>query len=255
MIDAEYFKEYRKRLGFSNQGNAKKFLSAKDIVPPVDLEYTQLLTNRLAEIVCKLNSIVHKDLKIDDLVSFSNIHIYGVFEELKKSDILQKLNNHGRRPEQVYFSWMRGYVISHYFLKAISVIFDVTTSDVNFIGDDDIKNSDTFDKTPRADIEITRNNDDKIRVEVQSGFQGENDIKRHKVLEAIRIKKDFNISSIGMHFDLFNGQVAFVKLDDINDDVDLVPNPKMEGQKVFKIEQNYFVWNLVDFPPKIDEIL
>jgi len=41
-----------------------------------------------------------------------------------------------------------------------------------------------------------------------------NDIKQHKVLEAKKIKREEKISSMIIHFDLFNGQVAFVKIDE-----------------------------------------
>ena len=75
-----------------------------------------------------------------------------------------------------------------------------------------------FKKTPKADLEVNLKNNEKIRLEIQSGFQGINDIKQHKVIEAKRIFAEERISSLAIHFDLFNGQVAFVKLDNIEDD-------------------------------------
>lgn len=94
-----------------------------------------------------------------------------------------------------------------------------------------------------------------IRIEIQSGFQNINDIKQHKVIEAKKTKNECGISSILLHFDLYNGQVAFVKLDDIEDDsVHWVTRQQMEGQTVFNINQNYFVWKLTELPPKYSDL-
>ncbi|MCD5424902.1 MAG: hypothetical protein LRZ92_00395 [Methanosarcinaceae archaeon] len=94
----------------------------------------------------------------------------SVFEKLKENNIISKLNNQGRRPEQVYFSWMRGYIISNYFLKALSLVFEVDIKDIDLIGDDDLINIDTFKRTPKADLEVSLKNGQKIRLEIQSGF-------------------------------------------------------------------------------------
>ena len=60
---------------------------------------------------------------------------------------------------------------------------------------------------------------------------------------------------MAIHFDLYNGQVAFIKLDDIEDtDVNWITRQQMEGQTVFNIEQNYFVWKLTENPVKYSEI-
>jgi hypothetical protein len=55
-ITTQYFKEYRKELGFTNQKGTKDFFGAKDIPPTVDFNYIALLNNRLIEIVKKINS-------------------------------------------------------------------------------------------------------------------------------------------------------------------------------------------------------
>lgn len=138
-ITAEYFRQYRQKLGFSNQSDIKNFLGAKDITPTVDFNYIELLNKRLYDIVDKINSVVVNEIRIDDLPAFKKEHIDRTFEIMKNSDILPILNNQGRRPEQVYFSWMRGYVISNYFLKALGLIFGVDTSKIDLIGDDDLK--------------------------------------------------------------------------------------------------------------------
>lgn len=254
MTDTKYFREYRNLLGFSNQDNVKKFFGAKDITPLVDYDYIKLLNNRLIEIILKINTLVVDEIKNDDVDVFCKDNICSVFEKLKENGILPRLNNQGRRPEEVYFSWMRGFVISNYFLKALTKIFDVSLDNIILIGDDDFQNIESFKRTPKADLQITLGNV-KIRVEMQSGFQGINDIKQHKVLEAKRIKREENISSMVIHFDLFNGQVAFVRLDEIEDNsINWITRQQMEGQIVFNIDQNYFIWKLTELPPKYNEM-
>ena len=255
IIDIKYFKEYRQKLGFSRQDDVKKFFAGKDIIPTVDFNYIVLLNNRLVEIVGKLNQLVDSSIKIENVDSFCNENIKLVFEKLKNNNIIPRLNNQGRRPEQVYFSWMRGFVISNYFLKALSLIFEVSVKDIKLIGDDDLVNIETFKRTPKADLEVSLKNGDKIRLEIQSGFQGINDIKQHKVLEAKRLYQEKGISSLAIHFDLFNGQVAFVELDKIEDNnVNWITRQQMEGQTVFNIDQNYFIWKLTDEPPKFSSL-
>ncbi|MFH1392528.1 MAG: hypothetical protein ABIG90_02510 [bacterium] len=55
-ITAEYFRQYRQRLGFFNQADAKNFFGAKDITPTVDLNYIGLLNERLYNIIDKINA-------------------------------------------------------------------------------------------------------------------------------------------------------------------------------------------------------
>lgn len=255
LIDKIYFKEYRKKLGFTNQKDAKDFLAGKDIIPTVDFNYIALFNDRLVEIIKKINELSDTSIKIDDVDSFCEENVYSVFEKLKENNIIPKLNNQGRRPEQVYFSWMRGHIISNYFLKALSIVFEVNIEDIDFIGSDDLVKIDTFKRTPKADLEVNLKNGEKIRIEIQGGFKGINDIKQHKVLEAQRIMREKNISSLVIHFDLFNGQVAFVRTDDIEDDsVNWITRQQMEGQTVFNIDQNYFVWKLTEMPPKYKDL-
>lgn len=254
-ITAEYFRQYRQKLGFGNQADVKNFFGAKDIVPTVDFNYIKLLNSRLYEIVDRINAVVAKDVKIDDLNAFKKEHIDRTFEVMRTSDILPVLNNQGRRPEQVYFSWMRGYVISNFFLKALGIIFEVDTTKIDLIGDDDLRNVETFKRTPKADLEINLTTNGKIRIEMQSGFTGINDIKQHKVLEAKRVFRDEGTHSLAIHIDLYNGQVAFVKLDEIEDgDVNWITRQQMEGQTVFNIDQNHFVWKIIEPPIKYNEI-
>lgn len=254
-ITAEYFRQYKQKLGFSNQIDIKNFFGAKDITPAVDLNYIRLLNKRLYEIIDKINTVVVKEIKIDDIGAFKREHIDRTFKIMYRNDILSGLNNQGRRPEQVYYSWMRGYVLSNYFLKALGLVFEVDISSIKLIGDDDLKNIKTFKRTPKADLEIKLNGKEKVRIEMQSGFTGINDIKQHKVLEAKRAFRELGFHTLAIHFDLYNGQVAFIKLDEIEDgSVNWITRQQMEGQTVFNIDQNYFIWKITEKPMKYKDI-
>jgi hypothetical protein len=254
-ITADYFRQYRQRLGFTNQADVKNFFGAKDITPTVDFGYIGLLNERLYDIVDKINGVVADEIKIDDLAAFKERSVDRTFEAMRGADILPRLNNLGRRPEQVYFSWMRGYVISDYFLKALGLVFDVDATKIKLIGDDDLRDLDTFKKTAKADLEISLAGGEKVRIEMQSGFTGINDIKQHKVLEAKRVFADNGTHTLAIHFDLYDGQVAVVKLDEIEDNsVNWITRQQLEGQTVFNIDQNYFIWKLTDKPIKYKEM-
>ncbi len=254
MIDSKYFKSYRAKLGFNSQNEAKNFFAAKDIKPSIDYDYIENLNNRLAEIVNKLNELIVDDIKIQNIKEFCHLNISTIFEKIKDNKILPRLNNQGRRPEEVYFSWMRGLVIANFFLNALGEIFEVSTSDIQLIGDDDLSNIEFFKRTPKADLQLMLQGQ-LMRIEMQSGFQGINDIKQHKVLEAKRVKREQNIASLAIHIDVYNGQVAFIRLDTIEDDsVNWITRQQMEGQTVFNIDPNYFVWKLTETPPKYSEL-
>lgn len=68
--NTKYFKEYRLKLGFSNQGEVKSFFGAKDITPTIDYEYISQLNKRLYNIIDKINIVVVNDLKLDDIQDF-----------------------------------------------------------------------------------------------------------------------------------------------------------------------------------------
>ena len=251
---AKYFKQYRELIGFSNQNSAKQFLSGKDVKPGVDFDYIDKLNNRLEEIIRKINQIINEDCKTVNINDFIKNNIHKPYEIIKESGLLPKMNNQGRRPEQVLFSWLRGYAIAQYFTPIFSKIFNIPLQSIIQIGDDDLKNIETFKRTPKADLEITINNA-VVRIEVQSGFQGVNDIKEHKVREAKKVFEEDGIRTVCIHIDLFNGQVAFVQLDTIQEnDVNFVTRQQMEGQSVFVIDQNYFKWRLLEDIPKVDDL-
>ena len=248
MITEKDFKEYRFKLGFTRQDDFKKFLSAKDIEVSIDFAYLDKLNLRLEDIFNKINKIYYRPLEIN---YFLSKNLFERYEQLKQNNLLNKLNNQGRRKEEVYFSWMRGFLSCEFLKGAIAEIFTTNAEEIKNIGDDNIINLETFKRTPKADLEIKN-----TRIEVQSGFQGINDIKEHKVREAKRIYLERQIKTIVIHLDLFNGQVAFVEISNIEDnDVNWITRQQMEGQSVFNIDQNYFKWLLWENPPKINSIL
>ena len=254
-ITTEYFKQYRKKLGFTSQSAAEDFFAAKDIVPKVDLHYVGTLNARLSEIVDRINGVVAEEIKLDNPAVFKRERIFRAFSIMRRSGILPILTNQGRRPEQVYFNWMRGYVIQHFFLKALGLIFETNVANIKAIGDDDLKTIDTFKRTPKADMEILLKGKEKLRIEMQSGFGGINDVKQHKVLEAKRVFQNKGVHSLAIHFDLYNGQVAFLKLDEVKENsAGWITRQQMEGQTVFNIDQNHFVWKITEPPVKYKEI-
>lgn len=254
-ITTKYFKQYRQKLGFTNQNATEDFFTAKDIVPKVDLHYINMLNVRLCEIVDRINNIVTDEIKPANSAIFKKERIFCAFTIMRKSGILPILTNQGRRPEQVYFNWMRGYVVQHFFWKALGLIFEKDITKIKVVGDDDLKNLDTFKRTQKADLEISLKGKKKLRIEMQSGFTGINDIKQHKVLEAKKVFQDKGIHSLAIHFDLFNGQVAFLKLDEVKESsASWITRQQMEGQTVFNIDQNHFVWKITESPVKYKEI-
>ena len=255
-ISSEYFREYRQRLGFSNQTNVKVFFGAKDIIPSVNFDYLEVLNERLFNIIEKINNVVAPEVKFEDLLTFKKEYISHAYSVMKENNIFPRLNNQGRRPEDVYFNWMRGYIFSNYFIKALGIVFSVNTSEIELIGDDDLKNIETFKRSPKADLNINVNLKTKIRIEMQAGFTGMNDVKKHKVTEAKKVFVESGVVTLAIHFDLYNGQVAFIKLNEIEDtSMNWIERQQMEGQKVFNIDQNYFTWKITDIPPKYNEII
>lgn len=186
--------------------------------------------------------------------TFYNDKIFNVYSQIKKNNIIPLLNNQGRRPEQVYFSWMRGFVISHYFQKSLAYIFNTTEDNISIIGADDFSKKENFKRSPTADLLIITNNTT-LRIEMQSGFQDINDIKQHKVLEAKNIYNQSSEKTLVIHFDIFNGQVAFVPVYNIeNTSLHWITRQQMEGQTVFNISQNNFIWKLTEQYPSLKEI-
>lgn len=251
-----YSKEFRKKLGFTNQQELKKYFGAKDIVPCVDYIYMDLLNKRLFDFIKKLENVIPKEISIGDVDAFYASEVEENFNLIKESKAIDKLTNQNRRKEEVYFAWMKGLITLAFFRKSLAYIFDIAEDEIKIIGDDDLTSYETFRRTPKADLQITLNDGEFLRIEIQSGFQGTNDIKFHKYREAQRLKDEKDISTLLIHFDLFNGLVAFIMLNDIEgDDQQWITRTQMEGQLVFNIDLSYFTWKLTEMPAKYKELI
>ncbi len=251
---ATYFREYRKKIGFTNQNDAKLFLAAKDIIPLIDYEYIDALCTRIKDVITRINGIIPDKYRPANLSAFFETSISHTLSILKEHGLLSKLNNQKRRPEDVLFSWLRGYVVCEYFIPSLSAIFSIPATEIMRIGDDSLQNINTFKRTPTADLKASINGT-ALHLEIQSGFQGTNDIKEHKIREAKRIYAENGIKTVCVHIDLYNGQVAFVQINKIeDDDVNFVTRQQMEGQSVLSIDQNYFKWRLLDAAPTLMDL-
>ncbi|RVY52246.1 restriction endonuclease [Helicobacter pylori] len=247
MFDNNDFKGYRNLLGFNSQNAFKEFLGAKDIQPCVDFNYLNALKKRLIEIFSAINSIYCFKYNRYELECFFKNSIERVFSKIVDTHIIYKLNNQGRRPEEVCFSWMRGFLVAEFFKDFIACLFNTQKETIKFFGGDNFENTESFKRSPKADFLL----DNHLLLEVQSGFQGINDIKEHKVLEAKRRLITDKIPTIVVHFDLFNGQVACVEISKIKDnDLNWITRQQMEGQSVFNISQNFFDYKITEIPNK-----
>jgi len=250
--NSQYFKRYRSLLGFSRQDDAVCFLGAKDIAAPINLAYAKSLVARIRDIIGKYATVVRHAPTPSDLGAFSTRCIDEPFALIQKNELLPRLNNQGRRPEEVLFSWLRGYATAEFFVPALGNI--LRSGVFESIGEDDFTTPETFKRSPTADY-ATAINGQRVRLEIQSGFQKICDIKQHKVLEAWRSLREEATPSLCIHLDVFNGQCAFVRLDQIaEDDVNWVTRQQMEGQTVFQIDPNDFRWRIADAPPALHDL-
>ena len=208
--------------------------------------------DRLIHIFQKLNGIVYNTIKYEDYEVFANL-IRASYEKMKNNNLILKLNNFGRPREDVYYSWMRGYCIVNYFKKLFAIMLEVSEKDIHQIGMDDLDNIESFSQSPMADLEVDNIPGKHIRLEVQSGFTGTNDIKKHKIDEAKRVFKDCGMHSYIIHFDIFNGKVAVVDISKITPKYE--SNSRFEGQKVFHIPQYAFKYKLIEEPKKFFDIV
>ncbi len=235
-------KAYRSRLGLPTQSSTKKFFAARDIVPSVDLAYVKELSSRVESMVRLLNDEIHPSVKWSDMDGFCATYVHAPTSAILSRGLLASMNNQGRRPEEVFFSWLRGYTILEFFTPALAYILGTPMSRVTRIGDDDLTRPETFRRTARADLEIEVSGS-KLRIEAQTGLQGVNDIKEHKVKEAQSLRSTSKIGTLCAHFDIYNGRAAIFSLHDFFPDESMwVTRPQMEGQRVTPIPPPYFGW-------------
>ena len=246
-------REYRKKLGFTNQNALKKYFKFTDQTI-VNWDRIEQANERLKDMFIKLNTVVNEQIRQDYMAEFIE-KFAATYETLKDSNIIPRLNNFGRTPDDVYYNWMRGRLVCEFFLKALSKIFLVPECAICCIGNDNLMDVSTFSQTATADLEITTVHG-RLRLEVQSGFTGINDIKRHKVLEARKVLDQQGIPSYVVHFDLFNGKAALINISSIEDtSIHWEHRAQLEDQTVFSIPHDAFCWDLTEPPPYYTGIL
>lgn len=219
-------KEYRQLMGFTNKTKFQKYLGAKDIVQP-NWELIYQKNDRLIEIFTQLNGLlaVSEQLDIEDIVS-------SVTKTIKDNDILPRLNNHGRAIENVYYSWLQGYLAELVFLPLIKESLNLTVIERN--GGDDLTDIETFKRTGDADL-IAPN--EKVLIDVQAGFTGGTfDIKKHKVIHAT---ENAEYTSFVFFADLMNGSYANIELNPLVNE-EFLPNPRWEGQLCYTVDPEIF---------------
>ncbi len=72
---------------------------------------------------------------------------------------------------------MRGFLVAEFFKDFIAYLFNTQKETIKFFGGDNFDSIESFKRSPKADFLL----DDHLLLEIQSGFQGINDIKQHKV--------------------------------------------------------------------------
>ena len=253
-MDKKEGKEYRTTIGFSNKNNLKKFFKFTDVSPIVNWEKIEQSNKRLADIFHRINETVSEDTKQSNIDIFCK-KIETAYNIMKQNNIIEKLNNQGREPDDVYYNWMRGYLVCEYFISSISKLFGVEENKISIIGQDDLKKIETFARTATADFELKNLRGKDIRLEIQSGYTGINDIKLSKIHEAKQQYEHRKIESYIIHFDLFNGFAAVVNITDFYKIPESAYHKAFENTDVLKIKDEWFKWNLMKKLPYLADVV
>ncbi len=218
-------KEFRKAMGYTNKGKMKEWLGAKDIVIP-NYPLLQKYNSRLSTIFNAINNQLSVPFtgNIDDVI----INDYMI---MKEHNILERLNNHGRSLESVYYSWRMGSLAELIFTPFIADKLNLKNIEKN--GSDDLTNPETFKRTGDADLIDKVAN---IRIDVQCGTgEGESTIKKHKFDHASKNDGMTYIFLAG----LLTGTYALVNLSDTTN-VQFVSNPSWEGALCWTVPETEF---------------
>lgn len=215
-------KQFRRLLGFNSATTTKEFLTAKDIVR-INWDLVIIYNDRLLDIFQRLqNTLPYKPQNLKPLVE----RAYSV---IRQHNILTRLNNHGRTPESVYYSWMQGYLSSAVFQPLIE---SELQCELVQNGADDLTKPETFAR--KSDPDLVDHNR-KIFVEIQAGFRGSAmDIKKSKV------KKPTDYEYYIASFDCFNGQYCILNTRDLLNlsESDWYSNPRWEGALCYTVPEN-----------------
>jgi len=221
-------KEYRKAMGFTRKDVFQKYLSAKDIKEP-NWILIQKQNSRLDNIFTKIN----QQLSIPYQGNISQ-DIIDTFMQIKNNNILPRMRNNGRAMEDVYYSWMLGFMAEKVFTPFI--IDKLILGKLERNGGDDLTSIDTFKRTGEADL-IDKTAD--VRIDVQCGTgEGVATIKKHKVDQAVKVGG----TTYAALFGLMTGTYAFIKLNDLNEskDIHFYANPSWENQLCWDVPEDKF---------------
>jgi len=218
-------KEFRKQMGFTNQGKYKEWLKGKDIVVP-NYQLLEKYNSRLSSIFNNINQQLEIPFggNIDQML----IRSYTV---MKDNHIIERLNNNGRACEEVYYKWMQGYLAERVFLPFMINKLGLTELDRN--GGDDLTNIETFKRTGDADL-IDRSTGTRIDVQCGTG-DGISTIKYHKVKHAVSNDGTTYAFLIG----LFTGRYAIINLNNLKDS-EFKANVSWEGQLCWTVPEMFF---------------
>lgn len=215
-------KQFRKLLGFKSATTTKVFLTAKDIVK-INWELIESYNDRLLDIFDRLqNTLPYSQQNLRTVVQ-------DAYSTIRQHDILTRLNNHGRTPESVYFSWMQGYLSAIVFQPLIE---SELQCQLEQNGADDLSKPDTFARKSDPDLVDHRK---KLFVEIQSGFRGSAmDIKKSKVKAPTEY--EYYIAS----FDCFNGRYCVLNTRDLLNlsEDEWYVNPRWEGALCYTVPEN-----------------
>jgi hypothetical protein len=87
-IDSNYFRDYRKQLGFTRQQDLKDFFTVKGVPAHIDFQYLDDLNGRLLEIISKIDSVVPVSIKYGNMDEFNNKFITNAYNLIKDNEIL-----------------------------------------------------------------------------------------------------------------------------------------------------------------------
>lgn len=222
----EKSKKYRKDIGFTSKSKCFHFISAKDILL-INWALIDLYNERLIDIGNRIQN---------QLVIESNLDVRGFvldsFQILRTNKIIEEcFTNHGRANEDVYYSWMLGYLAETIFTPLIR--HELKMDSVVRIGGDDLSNPETFKRVSVADLidPVT-----KTSVDVQcGGGEGKVTIKKSKVDYAVNSGYTGYAVTIG----LGTGLYAAINLNDL-EHAEFIPNPSWENALCWTAPNNIF---------------
>lgn len=246
--ESRYLKVYRARLGFQNQLAVKNFFSAKDITQKIDYTYLNSFNQRLIDMLYKLNHISSGLISEEDLKLFSEKNISNVFLSLKKQGFFEKLFSQSKKPQKIYFSWMREYIVSKFLFMFFNFGFspkDIDIFENHFLSVEEFKS--LLDLSFDGIFDGNR-----INISLQSSFDGKNMISENKVKSASALAIENSCPSWLIHFDVFNGMAAFKRLDNVTDTCGhWVEKSGNAGKRVLEISRKNFKWKF--FEPILTE--